>query len=104
MPILLRLLASPHWLVRVCAADALGASGDAAAIDELRAAGARERLLLRGPYRKAVRQIRRRNRSGLLGNWPSVTRETRRRLLIVALRVAVFAAIFTVLLKFAPGP
>jgi HEAT repeat protein len=103
MPVLLRLLASPHWVVRDCAARALGSCGDATAIEELRAAAARERLLLRGPLRKAVRQIRRRSRSGKLAiQWPAVKPGTRRRLLIVGVRLAVFGGIFITLLKLSP--
>lgn len=101
--VLLPLLESPSWVIRRDAAHALGVLADAAAIEPLRAAAAHERLLLRGPYRQAMRQIRRRSRSGRLAiKWPAVKPEARRRLLIIGVRFAVFGAIFIALLKLSP--
>jgi hypothetical protein len=102
---LLPLLESPSWLIRRDAAHALGLLADTTAIEPLRTAAGRERLLLRGPYRKAVRQIRRRSRSGMFAiKWPVVKPEARRRLLIIGIRLAVFGAIFVAFVKLSPGP
>jgi HEAT repeat protein len=105
MPVLLELLNSRDWLVRAGAARALGSCGDSTAIDELRAAAGRERLLLRRPYGKAVRRIRRRSRPRRLTILsPLAKRITRRRLLTLGVRLAVFGGIFFALYKIHPGP
>jgi hypothetical protein len=105
VPALLGLLNSPDWLVRAGAARTLGSCGDAMAIDQLRAAATRERLLLRGSYRKAVRLIRRRSRPRKLASLSPIAKlVTRRRLLIIGLRLALFGGIFLALYKLYPGP
>ena len=97
MPVLLGLLASPNWIVRSAGVHGLASCGDVSAVAHLRAAAARERLLLRGPYRRALRRIRSRNRSRRLPTF--MTPERRRRLLIATAKVGLFAAIFLALVK-----
>jgi HEAT repeat protein len=60
VPVLVRLLGSSSRWVRMNAAAALGLLADESAVPTVRAAGRRERFYLRGPYRKAIRQMRRR--------------------------------------------
>jgi HEAT repeat protein len=62
VPVLIRVLGSPRWMARACAAWALGEFADPTAIPALRGAARRERFFNRGVYRKAIRKIRRRAR------------------------------------------
>jgi bilin biosynthesis protein len=102
--ILVARLESDDWLVRAAAARALGTCGDQAVVNDLRRRASTERWLLRGPYRKAVRRIRRRSRPGWLQfEWWPLGWKARRRLLAFSARAVVFMVIFLTLLKVHPG-
>jgi len=58
----IKLLSDGDWMVRDAAAVALGQFGTAAAIPTLEWAGRRRNLLTRRPYRRAIKEIRRRTR------------------------------------------
>jgi HEAT repeat protein len=59
-PALVRCLGASDWRVRSSAAGALGLFAGEDVIPALKSAARRERFLLRGAYRKAIRSIRRR--------------------------------------------
>jgi predicted RNA-binding Zn-ribbon protein involved in translation (DUF1610 family) len=100
---LVLLLRDEEWLVRYCAARALGACGDLSTIEELEHAATREPPRRRGVYRRAVRRIRRRHRRYLRMEWWPLSRKTRRTLWGIAFRALLFGLIFFSLLKWAPG-
>jgi HEAT repeat protein len=58
-----RLLGDSSRWVRLSAAWALGQFADSSVVPAIRAASKRERLLLRGIFRKAIRQASKRGRS-----------------------------------------
>jgi hypothetical protein len=103
-PVLVSALSSPDWLIRAGAAASLGGCGDETVIEQLRRAAGRERVLLRGAYRKAMRQIRQRTGPRRLGiSWWPLAPKVKRRIVILAVRFALVGAIFVMLLKLSPG-
>jgi HEAT repeat protein len=62
-PLLVRLLGSSSRWVRMSGAFALGQFADGSVVPAVRAASKRERFVLRGAYRKAIRRISERGRS-----------------------------------------